>query len=77
VSQFKFDYAFYFVCLGIFFDFFDGFFARKFKVAGPLGIQLDSLADMVTSGLVPGYVMYQMINDLFFFQEIYKYHKFI
>ena len=76
VSQFRFDYAFYFVCIGIFFDFFDGFFARKFNVAGPLGVQLDSLADMVTSGLVPGYVMYQMINDLFFFQEINSYHKF-
>jgi CDP-diacylglycerol--serine O-phosphatidyltransferase len=25
---------------------------------GPLGLQLDSLADMVTSGLVPGYVMF-------------------
>ena len=49
----KFDIAFYFVCLGIFFDFFDGFFARKFGVAGPLGVQLDSLADMVTSGVVP------------------------
>ncbi|MFN8326300.1 MAG: CDP-alcohol phosphatidyltransferase family protein [Flavobacteriaceae bacterium] len=61
VADLKFDLAFYFVCLGIFFDFFDGFFARKFNVAGPLGVQLDSLADMVTSGVVPGYVMYQML----------------
>ncbi len=53
--------AFYFVALGIFFDFFDGFFARIFKVAGPLGVQLDSLADMVTSGVVPGVVMYKML----------------
>lgn len=63
VADYKFDLAFYFVCLGIFFDFFDGFFARKFGVAGPLGVQLDSLADMVTSGLVPGYVMYKMMQD--------------
>jgi CDP-diacylglycerol--serine O-phosphatidyltransferase len=56
-ADYKFDFAFYFVCLGIFFDFFDGFFARKFGVAGPLGVQLDSLADMVTSGVVPGFVM--------------------
>ncbi|MFY8180959.1 MAG: CDP-alcohol phosphatidyltransferase family protein [Flavobacterium sp.] len=78
VSKLRFDLAFYFVCLGIFFDFFDGFFARKFGVAGPLGVQLDSLADMVTSGVAPGYVMYQMLsfdgsfmqitNDLSFFQ---------
>ena len=53
-----FEMAFYFVCLGIFFDFFDGFFARKFGVAGPLGVQLDSLADMVTSGVVPGLAMF-------------------
>ena len=78
ISKLRFDLAFYFVCLGIFFDFFDGFFARKFGVAGPLGVQLDSLADMVTSGVAPGYVMYQMLsfdgsfmqitNDLSFFQ---------
>jgi CDP-diacylglycerol--serine O-phosphatidyltransferase len=55
------EIAFYFVCLGIFLDFFDGFFARLFKVAGPLGVQLDSLADMVTSGVVPGFVMFGMI----------------
>jgi CDP-diacylglycerol--serine O-phosphatidyltransferase len=61
VSNSQFDLAFYFVCLGIFFDFFDGFFARKFGVAGPLGVQLDSLADMVTSGLVPGFVMFKML----------------
>lgn len=53
--------AFYFVALGIFFDFFDGFFARLFNVTGPLGVQLDSLADMVTSGVVPGVVMYKML----------------
>jgi CDP-diacylglycerol--serine O-phosphatidyltransferase len=63
VADDKFELAFYFVCLGIFFDFFDGFFARKFGVAGPLGVQLDSLADMVTSGVVPGYVMYQLLMN--------------
>ncbi|TBX69236.1 phosphatidylserine synthase [Flavobacterium silvisoli] len=59
----KFDLAFYFVCLGIFFDFFDGFFARKFNVAGPLGVQLDSLADMVTSGVIPGFVMLCLLSN--------------
>lgn len=59
----NFDLAFYFVCLGIFFDFFDGFFARKFNVAGPLGVQLDSLADMVTSGVVPGFIMLCLISN--------------
>jgi CDP-diacylglycerol---serine O-phosphatidyltransferase len=61
VSENKFEMAFIFVCLGIFLDFFDGFFARLFKVSGALGLQLDSLADMVTSGVVPGFVMYKMM----------------
>jgi len=51
-----------FVFLGIFFDFFDGFAARKLGVQSELGIQLDSLADMVTSGLVPGIIMYQLLS---------------
>lgn len=54
-------YAAYFVFLGIFFDFFDGFAARMLNVSGELGKQLDSLADVVTSGVVPGVVMYQLI----------------
>ena len=37
-------------------------FARKFNVAGPLGVQLDSLADMVTSGVVPGFVMFKLLQ---------------
>lgn len=58
-----FEMAFAFVSLGIFLDFFDGFFARLFKVSSPLGLQLDSLADMITSGVVPGLVMYQLMID--------------
>lgn len=53
--------AAFFVFLGIFFDFFDGFFARKFNIEGELGKQLDSLADVVTSGVVPGIIMFQLI----------------
>ena len=54
--------AAFFVFLGIFFDFIDGFLARKLNVASALGLQLDSLADMVTSGLVPGLIMFQLIS---------------
>jgi CDP-diacylglycerol---serine O-phosphatidyltransferase len=60
--QQEFLWAFCFVCLGIFLDFFDGFFARLFKVSSPLGLQLDSLADMVTSGVAPGTVMFFMMS---------------
>jgi len=63
ISEANYEMAFYMVCLGIFFDFFDGFFARLFKVSSPLGLQLDSLADMVTSGVAPGYVMYSLFTN--------------
>lgn len=59
-----FDEAFIFVCLGIFLDFWDGFLARKFNVAGPLGVQLDSLADMVTCGVVPGLMIFRLFEDI-------------
>lgn len=50
-----------FLILGIFFDFFDGLAARAFKVESPVGKELDSLADVVTSGLAPGIIMMQML----------------
>jgi CDP-diacylglycerol--serine O-phosphatidyltransferase len=58
------DEAFLFVCLGIFFDFWDGFLARKLKVSGELGLQLDSLADVVTSGVVPGLMLFKLFLDI-------------
>jgi len=55
-----------FVLIGIFFDFLDGFVARLLKVSGELGKQLDSLADMVTSGVVPGIIMFKLIQNNMF-----------
>ena len=54
-----------FVGLGVSFDFFDGFAARILNVQDELGLQLDSLADVVTSGVVPGIVMYQLLSQVF------------
>lgn len=42
-------------------DFFDGFIARLLRVQSELGKQLDSLADMVTFGLLPGLIMYELL----------------
>ncbi|WP_412781631.1 CDP-alcohol phosphatidyltransferase family protein, partial [Aeromonas diversa] len=56
--------AFSLVCLGIFFDFWDGFLARALNAQSPIGLQLDSLADMVTSGVVPGLIVYKMLGDI-------------
>lgn len=54
--------AAYFVWIGGLFDFFDGFAARLLKVSSPIGKELDSLADIVTFGILPSLVMYKMIG---------------
>ena len=48
--------------MGILFDFFDGLLARILNVQSELGVQLDSLADMITSGLVPGLVLFYLLG---------------
>ena len=52
-----------FICLGIFLDFFDGLTARLLNVASPLGKELDSLADVVTSGVAPGFILWNILFD--------------
>lgn len=49
-----------FLCLAISLvaDFLDGFMARILKATGPLGIQLDSLADLISFGLMPVILFY-------------------
>jgi CDP-diacylglycerol---serine O-phosphatidyltransferase len=54
--------AAYFVWAGGVFDFFDGFAARILKVSSPIGKELDSLADVITFGILPSLVMYKMIG---------------
>jgi CDP-diacylglycerol--serine O-phosphatidyltransferase len=54
-------WAAYLVGIAAILDFFDGFAARLLKVSSPIGKDLDSLADMVTFGVVPGVVMYILI----------------
>ena len=52
-----------FVAIGVFLDFLDGLAARLLKVSGDLGKQLDSLADVVTSGVVPGIIMFGLLSN--------------
>lgn len=53
--------SFYLVLIGILFDFVDGLSARILKVPSLFGKELDSLADMVTFGVVPGFLYYHHI----------------
>lgn len=47
-----------FICLIL--DFFDGLIARSYNMQSDIGIQLDSLADMISFGLVPGIIIYNL-----------------
>ena len=51
-----------FIGLAAVVDFFDGFMARMFKVSSAMGKQLDSLADVVSFGVAPGMILYQMLR---------------
>jgi len=56
--------ASFLVLLGMFLDFFDGLAARLLHVQSDIGLQLDSLADMVSFGVVPGLMMFQLLNKV-------------
>lgn len=53
--------SFFLLLIGIIFDFFDGFSARLLKVPSVFGKELDSLADMVSFGVVPGFLYYHHV----------------
>ena len=52
------------VCIGLaaIIDFLDGFVARLFKASSEMGKQLDSLADVVSFGVAPGVILYQLLR---------------
>ena len=56
-------YGAYFVILSATFDFFDGFAARLLKVQSDLGKELDSLADVVSFGVLPGILLYSLTKS--------------
>jgi CDP-diacylglycerol--serine O-phosphatidyltransferase len=62
ITQAQWEIAAGLVLLAAVFDFFDGFAARLLKVGSALGGQLDSLADMVTFGVVPGFFIWKWLD---------------
>jgi CDP-diacylglycerol--serine O-phosphatidyltransferase len=53
--------ALLFIVLGATFDFFDGMTARLLHVSGPLGKELDSLADDITFGFAPSTIVFSLM----------------
>ncbi len=60
--QFQFEAVLILVCLGNFFDFLDGFVARALNSVTNFGKHLDSITDVITSGVVPGIVVFQLFK---------------
>lgn len=56
--------AFYCVLASGIFDFFDGLVARLLKVKSLIGKELDSLADVISFGFLPGTVIYMMLSEV-------------
>jgi CDP-diacylglycerol--serine O-phosphatidyltransferase len=73
--------AFLFVVLAAVFDFLDGFSARLLKTFSPIGGELDSLADVVSFGLAPGFVVFSFLNtvssETFFEASLFSYAAFL
>ena len=64
ITAFKgwFDTAFYLMLAGAVCDFLDGLAARALKAYSPMGKELDSLADLITFGLLPSVMLYRCMN---------------
>ena len=65
----KLTYASFFIFAAAIVDFLDGFVARLFKATSALGRQLDSLADVVSFGVAPGVILYQLLRISYMKEE--------
>ena len=65
----KLSYSALFIFASALVDFLDGFVARLFKVSSEMGKQLDSLADVVSFGVAPGVILYQLLRMSFLREE--------
>ena len=63
VFENRLEWTAYFICMSALFDFLDGSMARLLNVKSEFGKQLDSLADMVSFGLVPGVVLFFLLKE--------------
>jgi len=71
------EMAAYFVLLSGIFDFFDGLAARALNVKSSIGKELDSLADMVSFGFLPGVVLFKLLSVSDFSADLLPYLGFV
>ena len=65
----KITWGSFLICTAAVIDFLDGFVARLFKSTSKMGEQLDSLADIVSFGVAPGLILYQLLRISFAQEE--------
>ena len=58
-----FQWGFIFIAMGALADFLDGFAARLLHAYSNLGKELDSLSDLVTFGVAPALIMFNVLQD--------------
>ncbi len=73
-TQSVFLISFGLLVLAAVFDFFDGFAARLLKITTPIGKDLDSLADVVTFGVAPGFIVLQYLKLYFSLTSLDSYY---
>ena len=59
----KIETASYFILLSMLMDFFDGLLARYLNITSLIGKELDSLADMVSFGIAPTYIVMALCTE--------------
>jgi len=64
--------TFLFILLGAGFDFFDGLTARALGVSGKMGLELDSLADVVTFGVAPAALLFSLYTKVCYPELLYN-----
>lgn len=74
--QYSPETASYFVWAACVFDFFDGFAARALNYSSPIGKELDSLADMVSFGVLPSITLFSLIESQTF-NSLFSYSAFL
>jgi CDP-diacylglycerol--serine O-phosphatidyltransferase len=60
----KLSWGAYFILAAAILDFLDGFAARLLNVHSEIGKQLDSLADLVTFGVLPAFIVFKMLVNI-------------
>ena len=59
----KYDIVYYLFFICLISDYLDGFFAKKLNSITDFGRELDSLADLISFGVVPSFLIFSWLNQ--------------